>query len=156
MSKSALVPATVAAFAALVGGAWYKKHKSLHGKMTPERERMYEQALKEVRNPAKLRALAKEYRKNGLSEAATMLEKRAGLKELPTAVKEQRSAVVSKLLSSKDKDVVRTMAASFEGEGAVGMAARLRAYADTLENHGDFQSPKPQECDVEPSNAPST
>jgi len=158
MAKSAIVPAAVAAIAALAGGAWYKKRKTLHGKMTPDREKLFQQALRETKDPLKLKALAKEFRSHGLNAPAEMLEKRAALKELPTEIKDKRNAVVTRTLALKDPKIVKTIAASFEGEGCVGLAQKLREYADSLErgeNHRDFP-PAKLECDQEPDNRPET
>ena len=120
--------------ALLTGVAWgAKKHYDKNkGVLTPDRQVIFETALNDVKDVTKLRALAKAFREQGLDNEATILEKRAALRELAPEIKEQRREVFKKALSSKDPVAVEAVAKAFEDEGATGAAQRLREYAQAL------------------------
>lgn len=129
-----LLPIVGVGIAGLAGVTWYRRRKSAHGQMTPEREKVYQTALNETRDPSKIRQLASTFDKVGLKAAAEMLRKRANLRELPPQIKEARQTVMKKALASTDKTKVLNVANAFEGEGAVGVAERLRQHAEGLED----------------------
>lgn len=121
---------------ALIAGAWYAKRehdkKGPPGILTPERKVIFETALNEVKEPAKIRALADAFRQQGLYNEAVILEKRAKLRELSPEIKEQRREIFKKAMASNDPIAVETVALAFEQEGATGAASALREYAQSL------------------------
>lgn len=104
--------------------------------MSPERVQVYESALKTLKDPVKLRLLADAFEKEGFNVAATILRKRAALRELPPNIKTERRVVYKKAMASSNPEAVRELAAAFEGEGATGAAETLRKYADTIPKAG--------------------
>jgi hypothetical protein len=115
------------------GAVAYFVQKKRKKCMTPKRKRIYEQALKHLKDPVKLRKLADAFDKAGCKAEATMLRKRAALRELPKSVQKARKAVMKKALASNNPAAIRKVAAKFEEEGATGAAARLRQHAMTVE-----------------------
>jgi len=119
--------------AAILGGlAFYRKVIAKKGILTPDRERVYVEALTSIKDADRLLQLAKAFRAEGLPAQADMLEKRARLRTLPPEIKAERDKIFREALKSKDPKEVQRIAASFEGEGASGAALRLREYADSL------------------------
>ena len=55
------------------GLAWWKVKKQKYGKMTPERKKLFEEALRSMKDPAKLRELANVFQKYGLKAEAKEL-----------------------------------------------------------------------------------
>jgi len=117
--------------AALAGTAIYRTLKKPTG-MTPERRQVYTAALNTLKDPAKLRALADAFQKEGLIKEAELLRKRARLRELPKAKRDERRNIFKKGMASKDPDAVERLAAAYDKEGATGAAAALRKYATGL------------------------
>lgn len=101
--------------------------------MTPARQQVYQSALDGERDPNKLRALAASFRAEGLNDEATMLEKRARLRELPDSIKEARREAFKMAMNSKDKAGVLNMARAYRTEGATGAAEKLEEYAQGLQ-----------------------
>jgi len=117
-----------------LGGAalwawWRAKHKK---GMTPERKKIFEQAMKSLKEPEKLNTLADAFEKEGLKDEATQLRKRAKLRALPPDTQVARREAMKKALASKDPVAVEKVAAAFDKEGATGAAAKLRQYAAGL------------------------
>lgn len=112
----------------------YKKHTA----MTPERKAAFNAAMNDVTiDPAKLRALAAAFAKEGLTKEAALLTKRAALKEAPPEVKKARQEVFQKALNSNDPTEVERIAAAHEQAGAVGAAEALRLHAESLKTVKD-------------------
>jgi hypothetical protein len=127
-----IIPVAVGV-AGLTGVAIYRKRKQgLKGKMTPDRERVYVQALNKLTDPQKLKELAQSFYKEGLKPYGDMLMKRARLRELPKDVKKARHAAFKKAMLSTDKKAILEMAAVYEKEGATGSATQLRKRAAGL------------------------
>jgi predicted negative regulator of RcsB-dependent stress response len=123
-----VIPALVVGLGGLAAWkVWKKKHR-----MTPERKKVYEAALKSLKDPVKLRELATAFDKENLKEEAELLRKRAALRELPADVKAGRRDAFKKGMASKDPTGIETLAKEFEKEGATGAAAALREYAAGL------------------------
>ena len=102
-----LVPIGIAA-----GIAWIARKKLMGGsKMTPERKKLFEEAMKSLQEPVKLRALAAEFDKAGLKDEAKQLRDRANLRELPPEHKAQRRQVFNQLLKSDDPEKIEEGAA---------------------------------------------
>lgn len=120
--------------AALAAWAW-KKKKDAHayGVLTPDRELIYSRAINNLQDPEKLRKLAAGFREQGLKPQAEMLEKRAGLRELPRDVKAKRRETFKKLMQSDDIKKILEAAQVFEEQSATGSALRLRERATALQ-----------------------
>lgn len=121
----------------LIAGGYYAKVQAdkntpPKGEMTPERQVVFETALDQVQEPAKLIALAKAFREQGLEKQADILEKRAKLRGLPPEVKEGRREAYRKGMDAKDPVAVDYLASVFEKEGATGAAESLRKHAASL------------------------
>ncbi len=112
-------------------GAAYWRGKRPKG-MTPQRQKIYEAALRDLKDAGKLRKLADEYEAQGLTEQAEHLRKRASLRELSKEVKDARRETFKKAMASKNAEAVLAVAKAFEKEGADGAAAALRKYAEGL------------------------
>lgn len=113
-----------------VGGfAWWRVKKQKYGKMTPERKKLFEEALKTMKDPVKLRSLANTYQKYGLKAEANELRKRAALREAPQTLKDERTKVFKKALDSTDPQGVSKVADAFHKIGAYGAADKLKKYA---------------------------
>jgi hypothetical protein len=126
------LPLIPIAVTALAGAAAWKVHKNRNRGMTPVRQKLYDQALTNMKDPVKLRKLAAAYHKEGLTDQGTMLQKRARLRELPADVKAGRRDAFKKGMTLTNPASVEKLAATFEKEGATGAAAALRAYAGKL------------------------
>lgn len=122
-----LIPAV-----AILGGLALFMAKKPPAKMTMERQMLFQKIINSERDPSKLRGYANEFRKDGLTIQADVLEKRAKLRELPADVKAQRKAAFKKAMASTDKASVLKMASIYESDGAIGAAAKLRDYAKGL------------------------
>lgn len=124
-----LIPVAVAGLGALAGFKAYKRRKK---GMTPARQKIYDQALTNMKDPVALRKLAAGYHKEGLTEQGTMLQKRARLRELPADVKQGRRDAFKKGMTLTDPAAVEKLAKAFADEGATGAAAELRKYGAGL------------------------
>lgn len=119
----------------LLGAAAYhqaSRKKLEKGVLTPERQMIYDTAMKDVRDSEKLRNLAKTFREQGLPTHADMLEKRANLRDMPKHVKQERRDIFKMAMKSSNANAVRTLANAFEKQGAAGSAASLREYAASI------------------------
>lgn len=136
-----LIPITVVSLTAI---AVAKAGKRLlnRGKMTPERQVIYEQALKS-KDVKVLRTMADAFDSEGLKPQAALLRKRANLRELPEETKKARRDAFDKGMKSSDVAGIRGLADAFESEGATGAADALRKYATGLEAGGTPGSPPP-------------
>ena len=114
------------------GLAWWKVKKQKYGKMTPERKKLFEEALRSMKDPAKLRELANVFQNYGLKAEAKELRKRAALRDAPADVKKKRAEAFQKGLNSTDPQKVSKLADAFHKVGAYGAADKLRKYASGL------------------------
>lgn len=117
----------------LAGGAfWSTSKRPEKGVMKQAHQLIFQQAIDEVKDVNKLKALAKAFREQGLIPQADLLEKRARLRELPPEIKAARKDTFRRAMSSSEPKAVRAVANAFEKEGANGAANALRSYADSL------------------------
>lgn len=114
------------------GLAFWRVKKHQYGKMTPARKKIFEEALKSMTEPSKLRSLANTYEKYGLRAEALELRKRAALREAPQELKVKRTEAFQKALSSTDPQKVSAVADAFHKIGAYGAASKLKKYATGL------------------------
>jgi hypothetical protein len=110
-------------------GVAYWKVKHRKPKLTPERKKIYTEALKSLKDPVKLRSLASDFEKEGLTHEAAMLRKRADLRAKPPTQKEAHVEAFKKGMQSKDPKAVHTLADAFAKTGALTAASKLRKYA---------------------------
>ena len=129
-----LIPLAVMALGGLAFHQTVKREKQGPGKgvVTAQRQNIFETAMRDIEDPAKLRQLAATFREQGLPAQADMLEKRAKLRELPEPVKKARRDAFRKAIKSTDPNAVRNVANAFEKQGAMGAAESLRQYAASL------------------------
>jgi len=125
-----LVP--VIGAAVLGGAAWWRAKKKAYGKMTPERKKIFEQAMKSLSDPVKLRTLAKGYDTAGLKAEGDELRKRAALRDAPKKLQEERTTAFRKALTTTDPSKVKLVADAFQKIGAYGAAQKLRNYMKDL------------------------
>lgn len=138
-----LVPITVVVLTAWAAATTGKRLLN-RGKLTPERQVIYEQALKS-KDVKVLRTMADAFEKEGLKPQAELLRKRANLRELPEETKKARREAFDKGMKSSDVVGIRKLADAFESEGATGAADTLRRYATGLEAGGTPGSPSAPE-----------
>jgi len=118
-----------------IGGATYlylKDRMKPSSAMTPDRQKIYEAALKDLKDVPKLQALADVFQKEGCVKEADMLRKRAALYSLPKETQVARRKVFKLALKSPNVHGVEAVADAFEGEGATGAAEALRIHASAL------------------------
>ncbi len=121
-----------AAFASLVFLAW-RKVKGRKG-MTQERRDVYLAALENIANPKDLRTLADGFEKDGLPIEASMLRKRADLRQMCQEQPEKWEtyrALAERAIHKPDANpqALDDMAAAFDAMTANGTAAKLRKRA---------------------------
>ena len=122
------IPVVVGSLAAYSAWRKFKKPPA----MTPERKKIFEQAMKTLNEPDKLRKLADEFEKQGLKGQAAELRKRAAIFAASPAVKEQRRQVFKKAMNSNNPTAIKTVAAAFHKVGHYEAAQKLRNYARGL------------------------
>lgn len=125
-------PLVLPAIVLTLGGFAYHKVKHKRRGMTPERKKILDAALNTNKNPNELRKLADSFEKEGQRAAATLLRKRAKLRELPPEVKQKRRDIMRDALKSTNAKDVDKLAACFEEQGATGCAEMLRKHADAI------------------------
>lgn len=139
-----LLPVSIVA---LGGAAWYahtRRDKAVTPQVAAERQAVFQSALDNVKDPIKLREIAKTFREQGLNAEADLLEKRAALRELPQDVKDGRREAFKKGMASSNPTEIRALANLFEQEGATGAAKALRDVAAGLE-----AMPSPNPADIQ-------
>ncbi len=121
--------------------AWHSAGKK--GNLTPEREEIYINAL-EYLDPEQLRKLASVFDKEGLYIQASMLRKRATLRDVSEDVKNARRSAFDKGMNSNNPEKVELLAKAFEAQTATGAAEALRMHAKNLRDAPKVE-PKPDE-----------
>lgn len=126
----ALVP--VAVGGAAVGG-WYAVRRRRWSKcMTPERVKVYQQAITSLKDPKKLRLLADEFERAGCLPEAEHLRKRAALRDRKPEEKKADQARYKRAMADTDVKRIEVDVAYFESIGADGSAKNLRTRIDAL------------------------
>jgi hypothetical protein len=128
-----MAPAIPLVVAALSGFTWWRLKRRNYGKMTPERAKVFEAALKTLKDPVKLEKLAQGFQDSGLKAEATELRKRAKYYAAPKEVKEKYKETFRKSLSSTDPQKVTNAARAFHKVGMYGAAEKLKQYAGGLD-----------------------
>ncbi len=122
-----------AGIGALLGGMVAHKTGAPKGVMTPKRKLVYARAMGRIKDPADLKALADSFAGEGLHAEAAMLRKRAGLRELPPEVAEQRRLVFRRAMASDNATAIRDVAAQFAAAGSTDAAKILHGHAIAVE-----------------------
>lgn len=130
-------PAGAVAGAALGGGIGAATGKSgaspasaaFAGAIAANHARVYREAMTTAREPHELRTLADAFDKQGHRSFATMLRRRANLRDLPAEQKKARRDAFRAAMSSDDPGKIFQLASSFEGEAATGAANELYDHA---------------------------
>lgn len=125
-----LLPLLVAGTAVVSGIAVHKRSKK--NKMTAGRQLVFDKAMNSKLEAPKLEKLAAAFKSEGLLEHAENLLKRAKLRALPKAIKDERRKIFKNGLALKDPDKVNKLANAFHAEGATGAAAALKQVAAGL------------------------
>lgn len=119
--------------------AWKKSGKK--GQFSDERKKIYEAALESLTDPEKLRRMADEFEKEGLTLQAAMLRKRADLRSLPREQIEKYHEIRDKALKSENVDAILRLADAFETITATGEAKKLRNHAEEVKKRKAEQAP---------------
>ena len=117
----------------LVGGGVfaYKRAKKKKG-LTPQRQQIYQSAIKNEKDPEKLKTLATAFDKEGMKPYGDELRKRAALRSMPPAQQQAYGEAFAKGMTSQDPSAVHRLADAFHAKGAYGAAQHLRDYAKGL------------------------
>jgi hypothetical protein len=117
---------------ASLAGYYAVKKRKYSSAMTPERIKIYEQAIATLKDPKKLRLLADEFEKVGATKEAEHLRKRAALRERSPAEKKADQKRYREAMASTDIKKIESEAAYFESIAADGAAKNLRTRASAL------------------------
>ncbi len=100
--------------------------------MTAERKLIFDQLINQEQPTSTLIEMAGFYERNGLTDQADLLRKRAKLRDLSPETKAAHKQAFRDGMSSKDPDGVEALAKAFAKQGKTGNAAALRTYARNL------------------------
>lgn len=105
------------------------------GTLTPERAAIYTLMLLEY-DSVRLRKFADAFETVGLLDQATMLRKRAALRDRPESLKTEQRERFRQTMASTDAAGARKLAAEFEDMGMIEAPKRLLERADALDHQG--------------------
>jgi hypothetical protein len=120
-------------------------NKKDRSRMTPARQKVFEDLMRDCMDPAKLNECADVFEGEGLKEPyGDLLRKRAALRSLPDSVRKERRKIMRWALTLKDPAKIETIADEFQEMTCMGIAVQLREYAKGLRaqpsvNHEDYQ-----------------
>ncbi len=133
----------------LATGAWIMQKRRERAPISEaekaERAVVFDTAINQVKDPEKLRALAKAFRSEGLDTEATLLDQRADLNTASPEEKAERTAIYKQAMASKNPAAIREVATAFDEIGATGAAVSLRQVATGLETSGMSGEPSSDE-----------
>ena len=134
-----------AGIGALVGGGVaHASGDPGKGVMTPKRKLIYTRAMESIKDPEELKKLADAFAAEGLVGEASLLRKRAALRELPDTTKDKRRAYFRKAMASDKPEVILEVATAFEKEGAIDAGKTLRDHAEAVKAaHAAGKSARP-------------
>lgn len=118
--------------AVIGGGVAHASDGTTKGVLTPRRKVIYQRAMESIKDPTELKKLADAFAGEGLVGEASMLHKRAALRSLPHATREQRRTAFRKAMASDKPEVIDWIAKAFENEGAVDAAKALHDHAEAV------------------------
>lgn len=118
---------------ALGVGTLYAWHKAKgKAKLSPEKKKQFEDALRNTKDSAALNTLADSFDKEGMRAEASELRRRASIIDMPAEKKEELRAAYKLGLSAKEPGPVKVLAEKFHKAGFYGSARNLRDYAAGL------------------------
>lgn len=135
---------------ALIWAVFKKQNNTQFGQLTPERDEVYRNAMEYLRDPSKLRELAKEFHREGLRAQAIFLQKRAEWRARGPELKAKHEAIFAKALQSTNIQAILEVAKQFEGMTATIKAAQLRERVKSLRAIESSAEEKPEESESEP------
>jgi hypothetical protein len=140
-----------AAFVGLIALAWRRSGQK--PKMTGERQKAYLSAMEHLADPGKLRKFADTFDKDGFPVEATMLRKRADLREMPQERKERLRAAYEFAMAKADAspEGLEEMANHYEALTFTGSAMNLRERAIKRRAEILARASKPAEVAPEPA-----
>jgi hypothetical protein len=109
--------------------AFRKQAGSNYGQMTPEREEVFQNAMKFLKDPNRMQTLAEEFQKEGLKFQAMLLRKRAEWRSRTPDVQEQHNEIFAKAMASENIKAILGVANAFEEMTATLKAKQLREHA---------------------------
>src|SRR5579872_1560188 len=121
-----------ATFFGLLCLAWYRASNKKG--LSDERKKVYEAALENLTDTAKLRKLADMFDRENLKTEASMLRRRADYRDMPKDKKEAYRAVYEKAMTSEKvtPEKLEELALAFERITATGSGRNLRKRAKEL------------------------
>ena len=150
--------------AGLIGGGLiaYKRAKKKKG-LTPQRQQIFQSAIKNETDPTKLNTLAAAFDKEGLKSYGDELRKRAGLRSMTPLQKQTYGEAFTKGMASTDPSAIHKLADAFHLKGAYGAAQHLRdrakglsaAVSNIFHHHHTTPAPAPTEETTTPPPASS-
>lgn len=139
-----VLPGTILA---LTGAAWASQRKRNAEKppeITAKHKYIYETLINGSYTAKQYREASAAFAQMGYSAEATMLEKRAELKEAPKELTEARRKKFAEAMETwHDPNKIRGFAEAFDQIGATGAAEKLRKRADEIEMNSEPGDAKP-------------
>lgn len=126
----ALIPVAVGGVG--LTGYYVVRRRAWSKCMTPERIKVYQQAISTLKDPKKLRLLADEFERAGCVKEAEHLRKRAALRDRSPEEKKADQARYKRAMGDTDVKRIEADVAYFESIGADGSAKNLRTRIEAL------------------------
>ncbi len=117
---------------ALLWAVFRKQSNTEFGKQTPERAEVYRNAMEYCHDPARLTALAADFKKFGLKAEAHCLTMRAKWRGRTPEQKTAHDAIFTKAMASTNAEAIADVAKIFESMTATIKAAQLRERIKSL------------------------
>jgi hypothetical protein len=112
--------------------AFRKQTGSNYGTMTPEREEVFQNAMKFLQDPTRMETLAAEFQKEGLKFQAILLRKRAQWRSRTPEAQEEHNLIFTKAMESENIKGILGVANAFEEMTATLKAKQLRDHASEV------------------------
>lgn len=112
--------------------AFRKQASTNYGQMTPEREEVFQNAMRFLKDPNRMSTLAEEFQKEGLKFQALLLRKRALWRSRAPDVLETHDNIFKKAMESENIKAVLDVANAFEEMTATLKAKQLRDHASEV------------------------
>jgi hypothetical protein len=124
------------------------------GKMTPERDEVYRNALEYCKVPSRLREYADEFQKFGLKAEAHVLRKRAEWRGRSAEDKARHDEIFNRAMQSVKIEGIEAVAAAFEQMTATIKAAQLRERVKSLQALAEkpAETPEPEKTEARVTN----
>lgn len=129
---------------ALLWAVFKKQSNTEFGKATPERAEVYRNAMEYCHDPARLVALADDFKKFGLKAEAYALTTRAKWRSRTPEQKASHDAVFAKAMQSVNVEAILDVAKVFESMTATIKAAQLRERVKSLAAAAEAAQAEPE------------